>query len=197
MKNLLCFMIFSLVMLFSCSKDGLNFENPDLNYKIPDLENVKVPVPMKGEMCMTYNFDVPLRHVEGTPVLNPEGETVIPDLYLSGASWLSGNLTHFGKLQEQSPMKSLSAYLDMEALSKGRVVCVAVFEATIIAANGDAINVLTPVRIDVTDDPQWSITGEFTVTGGSGKFENATGCGVLDGDLLPCWNVDGTIVFPR
>jgi len=56
------------------------------------------------------------------------------------------------------------------------------------AANGDQLNVtyhgtFTPVGID-PNDPQtviYKITGTFEVKGGTGRFANATGQGVLDG----------------
>ena len=187
MKNLICLLIVSLMMLFGCSKDVLNDENMDL-------KRAKVPLPVKGEICMTYNYDVPLRHVEGTPVVI-NGKVVVPDLYLSGDSWLSGHVSGMGEILPNSPMHSLSAYLDMEALAKGRVVCVGEFEATAISDNG-SITMLSTVRIDVTDNPVWSITGTYTVTGGTGKFEGVTGSGTLYGPQLPCWHTDGTIEFP-
>ena len=187
MKNLICLLTVSLMLLFGCSKDVLNDETPDL-------KRAKVPLPVKGEICMTYNYDVPLRHVEGTPVII-SGKVVVPDLYLSGESWLSGHLTQMGELLETSHMKSLSARLDMEALSKGRVVCVGVFEATAIGNNGSITNI-SNVRIDVTDNPVWTITGKYTNTGGTGKFEGATGNGDVSG-ILPCMDIEGILEFPR
>lgn len=41
-----------------------------------------------------------------------------------------------------------------------------------------------------------TITGTATITGSSGRFENAQGQGVLDG-LLPSCDVEGEWVFPR
>ena len=188
MKNLMCVLTVSLVMLFGCSKDFLNDENSDL-------KRAKVPVPMKGEICMTYNYDVPLMHVDGTPVIIG-GKVVIPDLYLSGSSWLSGHCTQMGEFRETSTMKGISAYLDMEALAQKKVVLVGVFEARPVADNGDVCIILSQVRIDATDPANRIITGEATIMGGTGKFENAGGSGTLCG-LLPCWDFEGVFEFPR
>jgi hypothetical protein len=59
---------------------------------------------------------------------------------------------------------------------------------TLTAADGEQLNVtyhgtFTPVGIDPSD-PQtviYAITGTFEVKGGTGRFANATGQGVLDG----------------
>ena len=175
----------TLLFLFNgCNKDAFFGEEPDVT-----LKSANVPIPMKGEMCMTYNYDVPLRHVEGTPY-GP-----IPNLYVSGEAWLSGHMTHMGKLGEESWMRSISAQLDMDALSKGRVVIAAVFEATTYGASGDYSQLLTHVRLDVTNPEQVTITGDWETTGGSGRYENNKGSGVLSGDI-PCWYVDGTVVGP-
>ena len=188
MKKLICLLIVSLVV-FSCSKDILTDENPDL-------KKANVPIPFKGEMCMTYNFDVPLMPVAGTPVTKPSGEVLIPKLFLAGEAWLAGHGTHTGELQAQSLMKGKSAYLDMESLQKGKVVLVAIFEGTLYAANGDILYFASPIRIDATDPENRTITGTWLITGGSGKFENAIGSGILNG-LLPCWVTDGTLEYHR
>jgi hypothetical protein len=191
MKKLISLMFVSLVMLFSCSKDILTDENPEL-------KRAKVPVPYKGEMCMTYNYDVPLMPVAGTPVLKPSGEVLIPKLYLSGAAWLTGHATHMGEfIPEQTHMTGLHAELDMAALfNDKKVILVAEYEAIFTGDNGDHIDVLSQIRIDATDPSNRTITGVYQVTGGSGNFENVTGSGVLNG-ILPCWSCEGTLEYPR
>jgi len=183
-KNLILSAAMLLFLVVGCNKDEFYDEESELT-----LKSANVPIPMKGEMCMTYNHDVPLRHVDGTPY-GP-----IPDLYVSGEAWLTGNMTHMGKLSEESWMRSISAQLDMDALSQGRVVIAAVFEATVYGANGDYTQLITQVRLDVTDPDHWTITGDWEITGGSGRYENNIGSGVLSGDL-PCWDVEGTLVCP-
>jgi len=185
MKKLICLMFVSFVMLFSCSKDMLTDENPVL-------KKAKVAIPNKGEICMTYNYDVPLMPVEGTPI-GP-----IPKLYLSGAAWLTGHSTHMGEfIPGQTYMTGLHAELDLAALlNDKKVIIVAEYEAILTGDNGDHIDLLSHIRIDATDPSNRTITGDYVVTGGSGNFENATGIGVLNG-LLPCWDFDGTLEYPR
>lgn len=186
MKILIGFFVAALLLLAGCAKDDMFNETQGL----PELKKAKVPIPSKGEICMVYNHDVPLRHVDGTPY-GP-----IPDLYVSGEAWLSGQMTHMGKLSEESWMRSISAQLDKDALSEGKVVIAAVFEATSYGASGDYTVGLSNVRLDVTNPDQWTITGFWEITGGSGKYENSTGSGVLSGSL-PCWEMEGTVQIPR
>jgi hypothetical protein len=183
MKNPVFLLFTSLVILFSCSKDVVNDEG--VNLKLAN-----VPVPMKGEVCMANNFDIPKMPVEGTPV-GP-----IPALEMSGSAWLSGQMTHMGELQDQSSMTGVNAYLDMVSLSMGKVVLVAVYTAILIGDNGDYFTLLAHIRIDVTDQTNKIISGDWTITGGSGKFENAEGGGILNG-ILPCWYIDGMISYSR
>ena len=190
MKNLSCLLIVSLVMLFSCARDVLTDESVDL-------KKAGVPIPMKGELCMTYNNDVPRMPVAGTPLLGPSGNVLIPQLYLSGAAWLAGHATHMGELiAGQSYMTGIHAELDMIALSEGKIVVEAEYEAILTGDNGDFINLTSYIRIDSTDPSNRIITGDWYATSGSGNFENVTGNGVLNG-ILPCWDVDGTIAYSK
>jgi hypothetical protein len=176
----------ALLFLFNgCNKDALFDEEPEVTLKA-----AKVPVPSKGNICMEYNYDVPLMPVDGTPY-GP-----IPQLFMSGEAWLSGNVTHMGKLREESWMKGISAYLDKDALSQGKVIIVAVYDAIMYGANGDYIELISNIRVDVTDPETRLITGDWVLTGGSGKFKDAISSGTLSGNL-PCWNSEGTIEFPR
>ena len=190
MKNLIYLLIVSLVMLFSCARDVLTDESVDL-------KKAGVAIPMKGELCMTYNNDVPRMPVEGTPLLNSSGEVIIPLLYLSGAAWLTGHATHMGEfIPEQTHMTGIHAELDMTALSEGRIVLAAEYEAILTGDNGDHINLTSHIRIDATDPSTRPIIGDWYITGGSGNFENVTGNGVLNG-MLPCWDFDGTIAYSK
>ena len=113
---------------------------------------------------------------------------------MSGFATLSGHATHMGIFKAPTSMTGISASLDMAALAQGRVVLVALYTARLTGANGDFIDLVSPIRIDVTDQSHRVITGTFTITGGSGRFENASGGGVLEG-VLPCWNCDGQIQY--
>jgi len=193
MKTLEILLVLVAVVLAGFSKDMLTNENVDL-------KKANVPIPLKGEMCMTWNYDVPSLPVAGTPVTKPSGEVLIPQLDMSGAAWLTGHSTHMGEfIPEQTHMTGLHAELDMAALLNGKVIIAAEYEAILTGNNGNHIDLLSQIRIDVTDPSNWTnwtITGNFQVTGGSGKFENATGSGVLNG-LLPCWDFEGTLEYPR
>jgi len=176
----------TLMFIFNgCNKDAFFDESSDVV-----LKKANVPVPFKGEICKTNNDDVPLMPVEGTPF----GQ--IPALYVTGESWLSGNLTHMGKLSEESYMVAISAALDKSALSQGKLIIAAIYEAHAFAANGDEVISLSKISIDATDRNNWILSGEYTVTGGSGRFENAAGSGVLSGTAA-CWDMLGTAEFPR
>ena len=183
MKTLVCLLFTSLMTLFSCSKDVVNDDNVVL-------KKANVDIPMKGEVCMSNNPDIPKLPVEGTPV-GP-----LPELFMSGGAWFSGHMTHMGELQSQSSMTGLNAHIDIVSLSMGKVVFVALYTAILVGDNGDFFTLLANIRIDVTDQDYKVITGDWTITGGSGKFENAVGGGLLSG-ILPCWKLDGTIEFPR
>lgn len=186
MKTLICYFVFALFILAGCSKDTFIGNEPAVN-----LKKAKVPIPSKGEMCMTDNDE------EGRLAVHmgsPDGD-VIPGVDIAKAAWLYGNMTHTGKLQEQSAMTGREgAYLDLEAYSEGKLVVVATYDARIYSANGDYFDVVSNIRIDVTDPDNKIITGDTNITGGSGRFENVTGIGVLSG-IIPCWDIDGTIVY--
>jgi hypothetical protein len=190
MKKLVCLIIVSVVLLFSFAKDTQTDEN-----LVP-----KKAIPMKGVVCMTEN-NADRMPVANTPVIHPgTGEILVPELTLARFATLSGHLTHMGNINMgQSSMTGVSAYLDLAALAKGRIVFVAEYIARITGANGDYVDLESLITIDATDDVSHShaiINGTYTVTGGSGKFEDATGSGVFSG-VLPCWNVDGTLVCSK
>lgn len=186
MKKLVCLMIASTVFLVSFTKDTMT----DENLVQP---GSKVPVPMKGIICMSQNNDFRLP-VSGTPVMDATGKEIVPAISMSGFATLAGHATHMGTFKAQSSMTGISASLDMGALAQGRVVLVAFYTARLTGANGDFVDLVSPIRIDVTDQSHRVITGTFTITGGSGRFENASGGGVING-VLPCWDVDGQIQY--
>ncbi len=182
MKKLIVFLL-PLVLIFGCSRDAVNDENVIL-------KKAKVPIPMKGVICMTEK-----EGVERMPVWFPGTETPVPGVSMSREAWLSGHLTLCGKLGEESSMTGIYAYLDMEAYGEGRIVLNALYTARIFAANGDFIDLNSPIVIEKIGDERY-ITGTVTLTGGSGNYENITGEGVLNG-IIPCWDISGQYMFPR
>jgi hypothetical protein len=181
MKRLMIFLL-PVIVIFGCSRDSLNDENVTL-------KKAKVPIPMKGVVCMTEK-----EGAERLQVLNPMTEEPT-GVTLSSEAWLSGNLTHLGKFMEQSYMVGSNAYLDLEAYAEGRIVLTADYAVKLYAANGDYCNIMSSIVIEVIDSQKF-ITGTYTFNGGTGNFENAAGGGVLNG-IVPCWDIVGTLEYPR
>ena len=114
---------------------------------------------------------------------------------------MSGNATHLGNLNASlSILHHDECDLDLEALTLTTVV-----SGALVAANGDLI---TYTGLDVTDvfnfvtgsGPNGPITGTWTITGGTGRFEDASGSftisGLVDFTTLNFTAVaNGTITF--
>lgn len=181
MKKLTYVVALFFVMLFGCSKEIMNDE-------ILELKKANVPIPIKGEVCMIDNEEDRIAVHFGSP----DGP-IVPGATLVRNAILYGTLSHLGKLDEQSNMTGREgAYLDADAYSEGMIIVVATYDARLFAANGDYIDLISNIRIDRATQ---TITGENTIIGGSGRFENAFGTSTLIG-VLPCWDVDGTIEYP-
>jgi hypothetical protein len=190
MRTLKILLVIMFVIFSGFARDSQTDEN-----LLP--KRAVVPIPLKGTMCIIESVqNLP---VNGTPVINPlTGQTVVPELFLVSTASLGGHGTHLGNyIVEQSTMTGVSAHLDMGALSQGKIVLIADYYGTITAANGDHFDFESSIEIDATDRTQEGIiTGTYSVTGGSGRFENAGGSGVLNG-RIPCWNLEGTLEFSR
>jgi hypothetical protein len=188
MKTKLLFLTVTALLLFFAGCHNDQFFGDDSNADL-DLKKANVPIPSKGEICMISSDDRLDVHFGSStgPV------TGIDDL--SRTAFLYGHMTHIGNLNEQSFMTGREgAYLDAVAYSQGKIVIVAIYDAHIITANGDSFDVVSYITIDATDPDNKIIAGTTSVTGGTGKFENATGEGTLNG-VLPCWDVDGNLKF--
>ncbi len=185
--KLKCFFLTVAALLFlfnGCNKDAFFSEEPEVV-----LKKANVPIPLKGETCMVSGSEDRIAVHFGSPT-----GPIVPGATVVKYTSLYGNLTHMGKLGEESWMEGREgAYLDAVAFSQGKKIVVATYDARLFAANGDYIDIVSNIRIDRDNG---TITGENTITGGSGRFENAAGSGTLNG-VLPCWDVDGTLEFPR
>ena len=177
--------IAAFLFLFNgCNKDAFFGEESDLV-----LKKANVPIPFKGETCMSTD------NVERIAVHfgSPDGP-IVPGATVAKFASLSGNMTHMGKLDEQSWMEGREgAYIDAVAYSQGMTIVVATYDVRLFAANGDYIDGISNIRIDRSNQ---TITGINTMSGGSGRFENATGNSTLSG-VIPCWYIDGTLEYPR
>lgn len=186
MKKFIAFFAVSILLFVGsgCNKDPFLTEEPELT-----LKSANVPIPLKGEICMVSNDDRLDVHYG-----NPDGP-VIAAIDLSRTAWLTGNMNHTGKLNEQSFMTGREgAYLDATAYSQGKIIIVATYDARIVAANGDYLDIVSEIEIDATDPSHRIITGEYSIAGGSGKWENTAGSGILSG-IIPCWNVEGILEY--
>jgi hypothetical protein len=186
MKKTAFFLIVFTAILFSFSNDPLTEENLILT-------KAKVPVPLKGIVCMSDNtLRMP---VANTPVIDPgTGKVLVPALDLAAFAVLSGHSTHMGILKAGSSMTGVSAELDLSALARHRIVITGEYKGRLTGANGDYIDLVSSIIIDATDPSNRTITGTFTLTGGSGNFENVSGGGVLNG-IIPCWNIEGQLEY--
>ena len=173
-----------LLVFNGCNKDAFFDEEPDVV-----LKKANVPIPFKGDLCMTPDNEVRIAVHFGSPT-----GPIVPGTTMAKIAWLSGNATHVGKLSEQSFMTCREgAYLDAVAFSQGKKILYATYDARIFAANGDYVDMVSAIRIDGSAQ---TLTADYTITGGSGRFENAAGSGLLSGELH-CWHVEGTLEYPR
>ncbi len=188
MKTLKILLAIAFVMLTSL----VGFSQDD---KSGHPKRAAVPIPFKGTTCIVEAVqDLP---VDGTPLINPvTGQTILPQLFLVSKASISGHSTLMGN--SNGTMIGVSAHLDMGALSQGRVVMIADYYGTITAANGDQLDFESSIEIDVTGRQQGGgiLSGTITLTGGTGRFANATGSGVCNG-IIPCWTMEGTLEFSR
>jgi hypothetical protein len=189
MKTIKILFVIALVIFSGFAWDSQTDEN-----LLP--KRAAIPIPMNGSMCIvTANQNMP---VEGTPVIGAGGVVLVPQLFLVSTASLDGHGTHLGNyIVEQSTMTGISAHLDFGALSQGKIVLIADYYGTITAANGDHLDFESSIVIDATDQSQGGlITGTYSFSGGSGRFQNAGGNGVLNG-RIPCWDIEGTLEFSR
>lgn len=188
MKKSVFLLIVSIAFLFSFANNTRTDENRDLT-------KAKVPVPMKGIVCMQDNA---LRMPVGnTPVIDPKtGKVLVPALDLAAFAVLTGQSTHMGIFKAGSSMTGVSAEIDLNELAHHKIVITGDYKGRLTGANGDYIDFVSSIVIDATDPSNRAITGTFTLTGGSGNFENASGSGVLNG-IIPCWDIDGQLEYSR
>ena len=114
--------------------------------------------------------------------------------------FISGNATHLGNLNSGSRLHHDNCDLNLETLLLSANV-----SGQLVGANGDLINytgndVINVFNFLTGSGPNGPITGTWTITGGTGKFEDASGSftisGLVDFATLG-FNVvaDGTIIY--
>ena len=114
--------------------------------------------------------------------------------------FISGNATHLGNLNSSSSLHHDNCDLNLETLLLSANV-----SGQLVGANGDLIyysrnDVINVFNYLTESGPNGPITGTWTINGGTGKFEDATGSftisGLVDFATLS-FNVtaDGTITY--
>jgi hypothetical protein len=83
----------------------------------------------------------------------------------------SGNATHLGRTTESG------SYTVVEFVGPGLAHLTG--EGTQVAANGDTLSYTFDEIVDFNVEP-FTAVGSFTITGGTGRFEGATGGGSFD-----------------
>ena len=88
----------------------------------------------------------------------------------------SGKATHLGKTSGSSFNRIVGGYKNPD----GSWFLFGISFATSVAANGDELYMTTKWTLD-TGDPEDVVYGNWFITGGTGRFENATGEGTTVG----------------
>ena len=96
-----------------------------------------------------------------------------PTTFLQGTTVASGNATHMGSVTLRSTDCVVQADGQL-TFTDGRLV--------LTAANGDQIiATYSGMLLPTAELPVYSLSGSYTVIGGTGRFEGATGSGTLQG----------------
>lgn len=97
--------------------------------------------------------------------------------------FISGNATHLGNLDASSFLHHDDCSIDLEAMTLTANV-----SGHLVGANGDWIEYEGEDVVDILNfvvppgpDPSGPITGTWTITGGTGRFEEASGSFTISG----------------
>ncbi len=96
-----------------------------------------------------------------------------PATFLQGTTVATGNATHMGSVTMLST--------DCVVQADGQIMFTD-GQLLLTAANGDQVNATySGMLLPGAEAPVYSLTGSYTVVGGTGRFEGATGSGSLQG----------------
>jgi len=168
-------MAMAIMLLAACKKDS----NTD-SLLMGDIESKanggkKVTRPMKIDI-----FSSPNPVFVPSPCVNGGGF-----LFTSGF-FVNGNATHLGKIDAKN---SLGEDVSCKFVPGERLILETEVAGQITAANGDIIYYTGSDKLDLTDillsvSPFGTIVGTWTITGGTGRFVDATGTlpikGIID-----------------
>jgi hypothetical protein len=161
----------AVTLLAACSKDNMEI-NPDSTAQNSSTSSVQ-----KALVTRAFSANISAVADPTSPPTSCSG--VIP--FAAPDFILSGNAIHLGQLNGLSRLHHVSCDVDVNtALLTTNV------SGQIVAANGDVINytgddVVNIASLLTQTGTTGAITGTWTITGGSGRFEGATGTLTING----------------
>ena len=164
--------IISTMLLFACSKETTQ-ETSIPGKDSQSVQNPQTTRVFSGNISSTFNLDPSIPPMECTGDL--------PGLFLPD-HFLHGNAIHLGELNsQQSTLHHQSCNLSFATMQLTASV-----SGQIAAANGDLIYYSGNDVIDVTNlltgqGTTGSIQGTWTITGGTGRFDEASGSFTISG----------------
>ena len=188
MKNLL-FLLLCALFIVSCQPASDELASPSSSTKLEQRSNQSRP--FTATLSAAINFEA------GVPPTACSGD--LPGLALLDYS-VSGQATHLGNLSAASTLHHESCNLSVATMELTTSL-----SGQLVAANGDKLFYTADDVIDVTNfvlgsGPTGPITGTWTITGGTGKFENASGSFEINGlvdftTLSLTFEANGTITY--
>ena len=166
MKNL-SFIVLSFMILAACNSSSDELASPSVSSS-QVTERGKKPRPFQANLTGVLNL-------ESAPTACTGGPIALLDYFISG------NATHLGNLNAASFLHHDNCNLDL-----GAMLLSADVSGDLVGANGDKItytgeDVINVYNFLVEPGPTGSITGTWTITGGTGRFEGATGSFTISG----------------
>ena len=169
--------VLAIMLLTACKKDATEMRSESISptnlASKPQAENAKSIRSMKVDFYSTVN--------PGSPAL----ECTMPGVPFGIANsgyFLHGNATHFGLINSETSMG-----LDGSCnLSASTFILSTTTAGQIVAADGDKITYTGNDEIDLNNiifhaGTTAAITGLWTITGGTGRFDGATGSFTISG----------------
>jgi hypothetical protein len=177
MKKISVF-VFAIMLLTACKKDNQEAKSPNamtpagLTSK-PNAESAKSTRPMKIDFYTTVN------------AASPPLSCALPGVPFGIANsgyFLHGTATHFGLIDPETSMGG-DSYCN---LSASTFILSTVTAGQIVALDGDKITYTGNDQIDLNNvifngGTTAAITGLWTITGGTGRFEGASGSFTISG----------------
>ncbi|MDH3651345.1 MAG: dirigent protein [Saprospiraceae bacterium] len=178
-KLLFLFTLFFALAFWHCEKDQALYDSP-LQEKGITITNVDARssecdlgmVPIKGELLEELDFS------EVIICTDPNNNPVGPP-FAKTTRFISGNLSHLGTIDTEK-----SGTLRVSCTNFGDGLLEGYIQAYIVAANGDGLY----LDIFLTFDQGLPDRITWTIVGGSGRFENASGYFITTFETVP---VDG------